>query len=68
MDEAFFNQFLDADLQAALSSSVPPGDIQAIGSFRPIAINNCGRDMKKKHEKQQPQQQQKANSLNGRTV
>ncbi|CAK9114864.1 Uncharacterized protein SCF082_LOCUS53189 [Durusdinium trenchii] len=39
MDEAFFNQFLDADLQAALSSSVPPGDIQAIGAFRSHMAN-----------------------------
>ena len=35
LDTAFFDQFLDADLQAALQNSVPPGDVAAIGAMRP---------------------------------
>ena len=34
VDEAFMQKFLDADLAQAMSTSVPPGDIQAISALR----------------------------------
>ncbi|CAK9118155.1 unnamed protein product [Durusdinium trenchii] len=38
LDTAFYDQFLDADLLSALQSSVPPGDVGAIGAMRQCHI------------------------------
>lgn len=34
IDEAFFQQYLDVDLQMVLQQYIPPGDVNAIGAFR----------------------------------